>query len=333
MREIDGTDGGGQVVRTAVSLSAITGEAVRIENVRDGRPTPGMRPQHLAAVQAVSALCNGRLEGHEPESETLVFEPGEVRGGDVSVEIGTAGSIALVFDTLLPLSTALEEPATVTVTGGTDAAWSPPIAYLRRVKLPLLVAAGLRADLSVDSRGFYPLGGGQATLSLSPSTLSALEYVDRGPLRRVEIHSLAHTDLEDADVAERQAAAAAENLSVETPVATGATYAEADCPGSSVVVVAVYEESRAGFSALGAPGRPSEEVANDAVVGFQQFHESSAAVDRHLADQLMVFLAVAGGSVLAPESTDHVETNRRVIETFGYELSVEKRDDNVLLSG
>jgi RNA 3'-terminal phosphate cyclase (ATP) len=331
MLEIDGSAGGGQIVRTALSLSALSGTAVRIENVRGDRPTPGLRPQHLAAVEATAALCSATVEGGEVESETLVFRPEEVAADDVSVDVGTAGSVALVFDTLLPLAVALDDPATVTVTGGTDTKWAPLVSYLERVKLPLLAEIGLDAEVTVGSRGFYPAGGGRATLTLRPSSLSPLSLTDRGALRRVEVYSTATEELADAEVAERQAAAVAEELDADASVGTEAVSVEADSTGSSVLLVAVYENSRAGFSALGEAGKPSEAVAAEAVEAFHRFHEGTAVVDGHFADQSLVFLALASGSVLAPEVTDHVETNRAVIEAFGYDLAVSDGDGGVLL--
>lgn len=333
MLEIDGGDGGGQVVRTAVTLSALSGRAVTVEDVRGDRSTSGMRPQHVAAVEAAAALCSATVEGTTTGADALVFDPGPLRADDVAVDVGTAGSVPLVFDTVLPLATALTEPATVTATGGTDVEWSPPVDYLRRVKLPLLSMAGLEADLSVDGRGFYPVGGGEATLSLSPSSLDPISAVDRGPLRRLEVHSVATTDLADAEVAERQAAAVAEGVDADAPIGAEATYAEADSPGSVVVLAAVYEGSRAGFGALGEAGKPAEQVASEAVEAFESFHAGPAAVDAHLADQLQVPLALAGGEVAAPRATPHVETNRAVVEAFGYDAGVEARDDHVLLSG
>lgn len=333
MLEIDGSAGGGQIVRTALSLSALSGTAVRIESVRGDRPTPGLGAQHLAAVEAAAALCSATVEGGEEGSETLVFRPEAVEADDVSVDVGTAGSIALVFDTLLPLAVALDEPATVTVTGGTDVKWAPLVSYLQRVKLPLVAEAGLDADITVDRRGFYPAGGGRATLTLRPSELSPLSLTERGALRRIEVYSTATEELADAEVADRQAAAVATGLDADVSVGTTTSYVEAHSPGSSLLLVAVYENTRAGFSALGEAGKPSEDVAAEAVEAFHRFQEGAAAVDRHLADQSLVFLALGGGAVLAPELTDHVETNRGVIEAFGYDLAVSDGDGGVVIEG
>ena len=333
MLDIDGSDGGGQVVRTAATLSALSGQAVTVEDVRGDRSTPGMRPQHVAAIEAAAALCSATVEGAATGAETLVFDPGPLRAEDVAVDVGTAGSIPLVFDAVLPLATALAEPATVTATGGTDVEWSPPMDYLRRVKLPLLSVAGLEADLTVTRRGFYPVGDGEATLSLRPSSVDGLEVTDRGDLRRVEVRSVAAADLADAEVAERQAAAAADGLGVDAPVDAEATYEETACPGSVVTLLAVYDRSRAGFSALGEPGTPAEAVAAAAVEDFERFCAGPAAVDRHLADQLQVPLALGGGRVTAPAVTGHLETNREVLEAFGYDAAVEVRGDRVVVSG
>lgn len=338
MNEIDGAAGGGQVVRTAVALSALTGEPVRVENVRGDRDTPGLRPQHVAAVRAAAALSDADVDGAEEGSETLTFDPGPARATDVAVDVGTAGSVALVLDAVLPLATALDGTATVTVAGGTDVEWAPPVAYHRQVKLPLLAGAGLDAELAVEDRGFYPVGGGEVTLTLSPSSLSPLAFDERGPLRRLEVYSTADESLSGADVAERQAAAAVRQADAgvaleldDVPVGTVAAYDDADSPGSSVTVVAVYEHTRAGFTALGEKGKPSEDVAAEAVADFQRFHDGTGAVDRHMADQLTVFQAVAGGRVLAPELTAHVETNLAVVETFGYAFDVEERADGVVI--
>jgi RNA 3'-terminal phosphate cyclase (ATP) len=332
MHEIDGAAGGGQIVRTAVTLSALSGEAVRIENVRGDRPTPGMRPQHLAAVEAAAALCDATVEGDEREAETLEFDPDDIEADEVTVDVGTAGSVSLVADTVLPLATALDDEATVTITGGTDVAWSPPLDYLRYVKFPLLLGAGLDIDLSVASRGFYPVGGGEIEVTLRPSELEPLALTERGALRRVEVYSVAAAELEDPAVAGRQAAAAAGALPDAVPTPTEVSYVETECTGSALVLAAVYEGSRAGFTALGEAGKPSEEVASEAVAAFESFHDGAGVVDCHLGDQLMVTLALAGGEVLAPEVTDHVETTCDVIETFGYDLTVDERDEAVLVS-
>lgn len=329
MPTIDGSDGGGQVVRSALTCAALTGEAVRVEDVRGGRPNPGMRPQHVAAAVAVAALCDGDLDGSDVGSEILTFEPGLPRGGKYEVAVGTAGAVPLVCDAVLPLATVLDEPLSLAVTGGTDVKWAPPVDYYRYAKLPLLRQFGLRAGLDVDRRGFYPAGGGRATLSVEPSTLSRLELAQRGDLESVAIHSVAAAALGDADVADRQATAAADALDdAGVPARSTATYADADSPGSAIVLAAHYEDSHAGFSAIGERGLPSEDVADRAVEAFRSFDDGPGAVDEHLADQCMLPLAIAGGAVRIPAITDHVRTNRDVLAAFGADLTLGETPDS-----
>ncbi|WP_229110652.1 RNA 3'-terminal phosphate cyclase [Halapricum desulfuricans] len=334
MLTVDGADGGGQLLRTSLSLAVITDTSVRIESIRGSRPEPGLKPQHLAAVELLAEYCDADLEGAALGSEALVFEPGDMRRHTLSADIETAGSVTLLLDTVLPLATVLDDPLTVTATGGTDVKWSPPVAYLRHVKLPLLARFGLDAELEVDRVGFYPKGGGEVTLRLSLSSLSPIDLGARGSLRAVDVYSTASADLEASDVADRQADRVFERLG-ETGVPPGertVRYAETRSTGSSLVVRARYDRTLAGFDALGEPGRPSEAVADLAVEDFEQFRETDAAVDRHMADQLLVFLAIAGGRVVVPERTDHVRTHRSVLSEFGYDVSIDSGDETVLLT-
>jgi RNA 3'-terminal phosphate cyclase (ATP) len=335
MLDVDGEDGGGQVVRTSLALAAVTGEAVRLSNVRTGRPNPGLRPQHLAAVGLVEELCDAEVEGDTEGSDSLTVRPDGLRGGRVEADIGTAGSVTLLFDTVLPLAPALPEPLTVVATGGTDVMWAPPLDYTRRVKAPLLSRVGVDALVTTDRRGFYPAGGGRATLSLAPSTPSTVDLTERGDLRSVEIYSTASDSLVDSEVAGRQAQGAMEALDgMDVPSEVAAVeYAETRSTGSVVVLDATYAETRAGFDALGERGTPAEAVGRSAAEAFAAFHVGFGCVDDHMADQLLPFLALAGGELLVPDVTDHVATHVDVLETFG--CRVERSDgdgDGVLLS-
>ncbi|QSG07385.1 RNA 3'-terminal phosphate cyclase [Halapricum desulfuricans] len=334
MLTIDGSDGGGQLLRTSLSLAVITDRPVRIESIRGSRPKPGLKPQHLAAVELLAEYCDADLEGAALGSETLTFEPGDVRRQTLSVDIGTAGSVTLLLDTVLPLATVIDDPLTVTAIGGTDVKWSPPVAYLQHVKLPLLARFGLDAELEVDRVGFYPKGGGDVTLGMSPSSLSPIDLDARGSLRAVDVYSTASVDLEDSDVADRQADRVRERLDgAGVPIGERTVeYVETRSTGSSLVVRARYDRTLAGFDALGEPGRPSETVADLALEDFEQFREIDAAVDRHMADQLLAFLVIAGGRVAVPELTDHVRTHRSLLSEFGYDVSIDSGDETVLLT-
>ncbi|MFB6072350.1 MAG: RNA 3'-terminal phosphate cyclase [Halobacterium sp.] len=335
MNLLDGSAGGGQLVRTALTLSAVSGEPFRMRHVRRARANPGLQAQHCAAIEAVAAACDAETGGVEVGSESFTFEPGEsaddgeesVLGGSVSVEVGTAGSVPLVFDALLPLATVLEESFTARLEGGTDAKWAPPFDYFRHVKLPVLEAHGLDADVTLDRRGFYPRGGGEATLTLEPSSMDALKVGERGDRESLAAYSVAEQGLAEDEVAERQAEVAPE--AAETHV----EYADADSTGSAFVLAAEYEHSRAGFAELGERGVEAEDVAESAVADFEAFEDGDAAVDEHLADQLVPFLAVVGGEVRAPAVTSHVETCVDLLSEFGYDVAVEEDGDSVVLSG
>jgi len=324
MVEIDGSAGGGQILRTSLTLSMLSGESVTVTDVRGDRSDPGLKHQHLAAVETAAAVSDAAVEGAELGSESVVFEPGESTGGEYEVSIETAGSLSLVFDTVWPVATVLADPLVLSATGGTDVKWSPPSAYYRRVKLPLLRELGLAATVELERPGFYPVGGGRATLRLWPSSLRP-PTLDGGTPDEARLYSLASEGLADADVTERQAKtaeSAIDDLGIET-VHREVTYATTDSPGSSLVVGLSGEGVRAGFDAVGERGTPAEDVARQVLSDVESFRESGAAVDARLADQLLVVLALAGGRVAVPHLTDHVETNLAVFDAFGYDVSVE----------
>lgn len=333
MRELDGGEGGGQLLRTALACSALTGEPFRLTDVRGARPNPGLRPQHLAAVEAVTRICDAEVAGAEAGSEELAFEPGAPVGGEYEVGVETAGSVPLVFDAVLPLGYALGEPLSLRATGGTDVKWAPTADHHREVKLPLVGRAGLDAETTVERRGFHPVGGGRATLSLSPSAPRELELAERGTLGSMRVASLASGSLEEAEVAERQAEAVLEALEVPVPVESTVAYVGGDSPGSVVFVRAAYGRSLAGFDALGERGRPAEAVGEAAAEKFARFESSAAAVDEHTADQLLLPLAVAGGEVTIPRVTGHVETNAGMIRAFGGDVRVTGGDPPRVVSG
>ncbi|WP_321112663.1 RNA 3'-terminal phosphate cyclase [Halorussus salinisoli] len=348
--ELDGSAGGGQLLRTALALSMVADRSFRMENVRGDRPTPGLKPQHLAAVRAAAEVCDASVSGAEQGSEEVEFRPGSPSGGRVEIDVGTAGSVTLLFDALLPVALRLDRPLAVTATGGTDVKWSPTVAHYRQVKLPLVRKAGVFAAVDRTRTGFYPVGGGEATLFLAPSSPSPLDLTERGSLDGARIFSKASADLSDAEVAERQAAVAAERLqavdrlrpderlsedvhdvSDEVSVTEKTVSSvETDSPGSALALALDYEEATAGFDALGERGRPARAVGAEAVESALTFHGSRGAVDAHTADQLVVFLALAGGRVAIPEVTDHVRTGADLVSEFGFPVELQGSDPPML---
>jgi RNA 3'-terminal phosphate cyclase (ATP) len=327
MLELDGGEGGGQLVRTALSLAVLDGRAFELSDVRAGRPEPGLRPQHLAAVELAATLSDATVEGDAVGAERLRFEPAHpARPVDVDLDVGTAGSLPLLFDVAVPLGPVLDAPLSASATGGTDVAWSPPLDYLRRVKLPTLARAGLRAAVSVERRGFFPAGGGRATLRVEParpSGLERLELVERGSLDAVTAYATASDGLADAEVAERLAGAAADALA-DLPVRVDevVAYDGTRSPGAVVVLAVRAGDARAGFSALGERGVPAERVAERAASDLRAWLDGDAPVDEHLADQLVVPLALCGGRVRVPRVTAHLRSNVALVRAFDREVSL-----------
>ncbi|SER13042.1 RNA 3'-terminal phosphate cyclase [Natrinema salaciae] len=349
-RELDGSSAGGQFLRTALALSILENEPVRLENVRGDRSTPGLRHQHLAVLETMAGIADAAVSGAELGSETIAFEPGletvavdgpssgtggGLEGGSYAVDIGTAGSVTLLFNTLLPLATVLESPLSVTVSGGTDVAWSPPLDYLRYVTLPLVRRYGIAATCEVDRRGFYPDGGGAATLRLAPSRLERIDLVERGSIEGLRVYSTESASLADRDVATRQAEGALERLDREPALDVTERCemtAASPSPGSALVLRVDHGTGIAGFAALGERGKPAERVGEDAADDANRFCRGSAPVDRHMADQLLSFLALAGGRVRIPAVTDHVETRCDLLEAFGVGVERERAGETAIVS-
>ncbi|MFB6160950.1 MAG: RNA 3'-terminal phosphate cyclase [Haloferacaceae archaeon] len=327
MLTIDGAAGGGQLLRTALGLGTVTDTPFRIEDVRSDRPDPGLKPQHLEAVRLVAELCDAEVTGDDLGSTTLTFRPGSARRTPLQADIGTAGSVTLLFDTALPIAATYDGPFRLTATGGTNVKWAPTVEYHQLVKLPLLANWGVEADVDVRGTGFYPAGGGEATFDVSPSSLSPFDLGTRGDLERVEVHSKAAAELAERDVAERQARGARDALAdADVPAEIRAIdYVPTRSLGSSLLLRGVYERTLAGFDALGEPGRTAEEVAQRAVRQFTAFHAGDAPVDPFMADQLMVVLALAGGRVRIPTATAHVRTNLDLVAAFGSDMRLDRR--------
>lgn len=334
MKQIDGGIGGGQVLRFAVSLAALDGTPIEITNVRGARENPGLRPQHVAALEAVAAVSGAEYDGVEVGSETVTFDPGDTIGGETSVNVDTAGSITLIFDAILPLALTAKKPVVVHASGGTDVKWSPPIDYLRRVKLPVLEELGLDAAVEHVKRGFYPRGGGSATLRVEPGPIDPITCINRGNLETISIRSIATADLSDANVASRQVEGAIQTLDglIDAPITSQTEIVDVVSTGTSILLVASYEHSRAGFSALGEPGLPAEDVGEAAAQALLDFQRTDGAFDQHLADQLLPFLARRGGSITTTTITDHIRPASELLKRFGYEIGIDV-DDRVRITG
>ncbi|HII07703.1 MAG TPA: RNA 3'-terminal phosphate cyclase, partial [Methanotrichaceae archaeon] len=312
MIEIDGSfgEGGGQIVRTAVALSAVTGDPVRITRIRDGRSKPGLSPQHVTAILALAKVTNAKTEGVKPRSPEVLFQPGEIRGGRYEIDIGTAGSITLLMQCLLPALVRADSPTTLIVRGGTDVKWSPTIDYLSHVALFAFAEFGVKSCLSCARRGYYPRGGGVATLEVVPGDLKRADLLAFEPER---VEGVSHSSNLPEHVAQRQSEAALEVLErsgFETKIRC-----ETETVPSTGSGITLWS-GRKGVSALGERGLRAEKVGAFAAEDMVAELRSKAAVDRHLADQLVPYLALAGGSYTAPEISRHASTNIWTVTRF-----------------
>jgi len=317
MLHLDGSygEGGGQILRTALSFSALLGVPVRIDNIRAGRPKPGLRPQHLTAVQALARVSRAELDGAELGSQELTFRPRRPQPGhylfDVAAKTGSAGSVTLIAQALIPPLLTAPYPCTLVLRGGTHVPWSPPAHYLEYVFFPALARLGAQVEMTLERWGWYPRGGGEIRLTVSPArSLTGVDW--RTPAPPGDFRGLSAASHLPEHVARRQAARLKERLGPDFPVEIVA--AGGQDPGSLVLLWG----PRAGFDALGARGKPAERVADDAADAYVAFREAGAAVDPHLADQLVLYLAQAKGTSTFSTTviTSHLLTNLWVIEQF-----------------
>lgn len=316
MRELDGAhlEGGGQLVRTAVGLAALAGEDLTIARVRAGRETPGLRPQHLAAVRAVAGCCGAAVEGLAVGSDRLVFRPGPLRRADQRIEVGTAGGIPLVLQAWLPV--ALEAGGAITVVGGTEVPLGPTVDFMDRVLLRLLRAHGARATFEIRRRGYVPQGGGEVRVVVEPGRLAPIDAA----LVAGESGAVSAAANLPRHVPERQLEAARKAIeSVTSPLGEAVVdLREGPSTGSSITC---WAGLKAG-SALGRRGLPAERVGRAAADALLAERVLPGEVDRHLADQLLVYLARYGGSFTATACTRHTETVRWLLGEF--DLAVER---------
>jgi RNA 3'-phosphate cyclase len=319
-------EGGGQILRTALVLSLLTGQAFRIENVRLGRPQPGLKPQHLHIVRALEQMSDCRVEGAAPGALALTFAPGRIAGGSYHLDVGTAGAVPLVLQTLLPVCLFAGAPLSWRLQGGTEVRGAMTMDFWQRVLLPYYLPYAQRLALKVERMGFYPAGGGSVILEVEPRFDQShwpeqmirsprLEATSRGELVKVEVVSRAAQALASRQVAERQVAAFAESLAPirATPVVA---YGDTRSPGSSMTAVAHYTHTRLGVDGLGERGKPAEAVGHEVAQRLGQEIAGRGTVDSNTADNLVFLVALFGGQYHFDHRTGHIETNVWTVEQF-----------------
>lgn len=330
MIEIDGSqgEGGGQILRTSIALSAVTGKAVRIRNIRANRPNPGLAPSHVTSIDAVARICDGEVDDLYPGSKNVTFRPGQLTGGRFEFDVGTAGSISLVLQSCLIPAALSKSRVAIHVSGGTDVKWSPPVDYMRLVHLPLLNMFGPSCHLEISSRGFYPEGGGEVVMDVSPvGELSPIDLSSEGELLRIE--GIAYAQNLPEHVVTRMKHSALKklidfrNLKVESDLRRGRS------TGAGIVLCAVCENTFLGASALGEKGVRAEDLGEGCVQDLLETLKSGATVDEHMLDQILPYMALSKGpsTVLAEEITGHAETNMSVVESIlGRKFATQKRN-------
>jgi RNA 3'-terminal phosphate cyclase (ATP) len=322
-------EGGGQVLRTSLSLSALLGKPVRIENIRVKRPNPGLQAQHLTGVRALAQVCRAKLEGADLGSPTLTFTPhSSPQGGEYSWDVaearkgGSAGATSLVFQALLMPLLFAEGNSRLFLRGGTHVAWSPAFHYLKMVYLPTLSRMGFQAQVEIEQWGWYPIGGGLMTAFITgmgnpAAGTSGLELTERGELKSLRgISALSNLPRHIAERQKRQAEKALRREGFDPHIEI--VDAPSSGQGSALFLVAEFANVRAGFTSLGRKGKPAEKVAEQACRELLYYHESGAALDQHLADQLILPMALAEGSssFTTCRITQHLLTNVWVVEQF-----------------
>jgi RNA 3'-terminal phosphate cyclase (ATP) len=320
MLTVDGSfgEGGGQILRSSLALSMVTGRPFRIENIRAGREKPGLMRQHLTAVTAAAQVCGAEIIGASIGSMQVEFRPGSVCPGDYLFSVGTAGSTTLVCQTVLPALLVASGPSSLVFEGGTHNPHAPPFDFLARAYLPLIQRMGPRVTARIERPGFYPAGGGRWLLSVEPTAaLAGFELTQRGQITgrraRVLISNL------PAHIAERELSVLRKKTGWEEDCFHLEPVPDPAGPGNAVLVEIEAEHVTEVFSGIGEVHRPAESVATGTLRSYQAWLRAGVPVGEYLADQLMLPLAIAGTgryltTPLTPHSTTHIELIRRFLD-------------------
>jgi RNA 3'-terminal phosphate cyclase (ATP) len=318
MIAIDGSEGegGGQILRSSLTLAICTQQPFRITNIRANRDKPGLMRQHLTAVRAAAEICGAQTDGAEQGSRALTFRPGPLSAGDYSFDIGTAGSCTLVFQTVLPALLTAHGESRVRITGGTHNRGSPPFDFLSRSFLPLLARMGAAVQLELVTHGFYPRGGGEIRARITPNArLRALKLLDRGAL--VRGYAEAYVAALPADVAQRELHVIGRKMAWSQDQLLLRALPNDQGPGNAVTLTLEHEHVAEVFTGFGEKGVRAETVAGEVADEARAYLSARAPVGEHLADQLLLPMALGdGGAFVTTRVTPHLRSNIAVIERF-----------------
>jgi RNA 3'-terminal phosphate cyclase (ATP) len=317
MVTIDGSfgEGGGQILRTSLSLSLVTGKPFSIHNIRAGRKKPGLMRQHLTAVNAAAEIGQAAIEGNRIGSQAFTFKPDMIKSGNYHFAIGSAGSCTLVFQTILPALLIAGEPSEIILEGGTHNPFAPPFDFLGKAFLPVISRMGPKVDAVLEKPGFYPAGGGRFKVSINPAGLKKIELLERGDI----IHKTARASVANLPIkiANRELKVIREKLEWGRELLKAVNVENSQGPGNILTVEIKSENITEVFTGFGEKGVSAETVAKRAVKPVQEYLAANVPVGRYLADQLLIPMALAGGGkfrTLSP--TRHTTTNAEIIKKF-----------------
>jgi RNA 3'-phosphate cyclase len=336
--EVDGSqgEGGGQILRTAVSFSSILGRPVRVVNIRAGRETPGLKRQHLSALKVLAKVFGGELKGAEVGSSVITFVPGGARLGSLSLDMGTAASITLVLQAVIPAVALTRSRLSLDLVGGTDVPWSPTFDYFQHIVREAYESIGIRFGLTAKRRGYYPRGGGAVSAVIEPSYgVLPLDLTAKPMIPGANL--LSRCGSLPRHVAERQLASASSSLGEAgiRVLVTAESEEQASSPGSSVLVYFVGNGAFIGADAIGAKGKPAEEVGGEAARRFASAVKSGASVDSNLADMVIPLLSLSQepSEVRVPDVTEHLRSGLALAAQFtSARWSVHDEGDSAVVS-
>ncbi|WXG42751.1 MAG: RNA 3'-terminal phosphate cyclase [Promethearchaeati archaeon SRVP18_Atabeyarchaeia-1] len=344
MIEIDGSllEGGGQILRTSVAMSALTGDPVKVTRIRAKRENPGLQAQHISAVDAIARLVDAKVEGLQRGSQSIEFHPKQIRGDHFKIDVGTAGSVSLILQALAPVACFAPSGVSLELTGGTDVPFSPSFDFIELVFIPIIRRMGCQITTQLVKRGHYPRGGGtvKVTIAPVPDRLASIRLDEFGEVDSIK--GVSHAVKLPRHVATRQADAAREKL-----ISNGYRNVEIEVwhmddqishlgPGSGIALCAsTTSNARIGADCLGEKGKPAEEVGIEAATKLIGLLDRRCAVDLNLSDMMIPYIALASGksTMLASDLSLHTKTNMAIVKEFvNTEFTISQVNSNRIIS-